>query len=380
VGRFLALWLVAACGRFGLDTPTPPTVDANTSGVALLPCTPTRFASGVSSVTALAAAAQPDGYTLFTTDAAGNVRGWAYAFQNGSLAATAANVGLDTGATGALGAVSIGTSVVLSSETGMPTATGTTLYGLDGTTLVQQRSAGRAQQFAATRPLAASGVDGSLAFVTVDAVTAEVSARKITANGSDSSSPIAIVGAAAMASDVSIATAPGGYAVSYTTSATTPRQVELELLDTNLAVIAGPVAVDAASGDEFRSVVASSGGQLLVAWHAKKTTDEVWFALFGPSLVPISSATMLATSGSQTVAAGDAAGFTLAWLVYNPTPNHLDGAHVAPDGTVAPRTIATSGGTPSAWALLSRAGQAALAWIESSGNGPDLYFDAMCGP
>ncbi|MGE5183505.1 MAG: hypothetical protein ACM31C_15645 [Acidobacteriota bacterium] len=58
----------------------------------------------------------------------------------------------------------------------------------------------------------------------------------------------------------------------------------------------------------------------------------------------------------------------------------LGGAHVATDGTITPRAITNSGGTPGKWTMVARATQPVLVWTELGGSGPDLYFDPMCAP
>jgi hypothetical protein len=371
----MGLLAVAACGRLDFTSHGPTGV----VGPALDCGAPARFASGGATLNALAAAGVPDGFSVFTANSTGALAGWAYAFSDGQLVASEENVALGANATGALGAVSHGDTVILSSMLGMPTATGTNLFPLDENMSMIARPAALTAEYAAPHPVATSGIVGKLAFVTIDDITGEADGRAIAANGSDAGAIVTLVAASAAPANLAIATAPAGFTVAYTSTASSPRQVMLQLHDESFHLTAGPTAVDTPSGSEYAPATAWAGDVLLVAWHAKDATDEVWIALFDSKLQQRVPPMSIATSSSNAVVASDGTGFWLAWSSSKPT-NHLDGAHVAVDGTVTPRPIVGTTGTPGKWAMVERGTQPVLVWTEVGGSGPDLYLDPMCGP
>jgi hypothetical protein len=380
--------MVAACGRGGFGDEVMDAAVGTTDGSSIdappqaLACgSPTRFQLGAASLNALSAASLTNGYAIMTTDSSGALRGWAFAFNGSQLVATAQNVALDSGATGVLGAASYGNTLMLTSEVGTPSATGTTVYALDPTMKALATPSARSGQFAATHPIAASGVDGTFAFVTMDSTTGEADAHVLAADGTDSGAPVKIVAGAAVPNNLAIATAPSGYAVAYSSAAGSPRQVTLQLHDASFNTVGGPVAVDSAAGDEYMPSIASAGNALLVTWHAKDATgdDEVWIAIYDSALTPLVTAKSIATFSNDATLASDGTGFWLTWNTYKPA-NHLAGAHVAVDGTVTPRPVAGTSGTPGKWTLIARDTQPVLVWTEVGGSGPDLYLDPMCGP
>lgn len=390
MGRTLAVVvLMAGCGRWGFDTASPaagPDASSDaatpTDATSLLACgAPARFSLGVS-LSALAAVGLPGGFAMFTDDASGNLAGWAYAFDQGQLTATQQNVSLAMLTTGALGAAANGNTVLLASMDGMPTATGTTLYMLDPALAALATPSMRTGQLAATTPVATSGASGAFAFVTTDGTTGEVDGHAIASNGGDAGAPIKLVDGALRPANAAIASAPGGYVVAYVDASASPRQVTLELVDDSFTLIGGPVKVDNAQGSEYAPTVASSRGSLLVSWHAKDATndDDVWIAMFDQNLTPTLAPTLVSTFSSDAVVAADPAGFSLAWVTYSPSPNHLGATHVAFDGTLAAHGVLSTGGTPGKWAMVPRATQPVLVWTEVGGTGPDLYFDPICAP
>jgi hypothetical protein len=342
---------------------------------------PARFAIGAAKLNALAAAGPPTGVIVFTADSGGALAGWAFTFSDGQLVASAQNVALGTNATGALGATSHGGTVMLSSMVGMPTASGTTLFPVDGTMHAIAAPSARSAEYAASHPIATGGISGRFGFVTIDDTTGQADARAVAANGSDSGAPVKLVDAAAAPSNLAIATAPGGYAVAYSSATSSQKQVLLQLHDESFHVTAGPTAVDSASGGEYAPAIAWVGDVMLVAWHAKDAmgNDEVWIALFDSALKQVVPAMSIAKSASDAVVASDGTGFWLAWDSYTGT-SHLDGAHVSIDGTVTPRPITRTTGTPGKWTMVERGTQPVLVWNEVGGSGPNLYLDPMCGP
>ncbi|HEX7699093.1 MAG TPA: hypothetical protein VF403_00140, partial [Kofleriaceae bacterium] len=59
--------------------------------------------------------------------------------------------------------------------------------------------------------------------------------------------------------------------------------------------------------------------------------------------------------------------------------DHLAASQISSTGVLTPVSITGDGGTPAQWTFVQRNGQTVLVWQETGGNGPDLYFDPMCG-
>ena len=345
---------------------------------ARLRVAPPAFQVNASQVNAIAVAADDAGFAMFAADSTGALSGRAYAFSDTTLASAGDPVAIDTGVTGSLGATTtVGGGRVLASLDGMPTATGTSIFAFDGTLGASAAPSVRANQLAAELPIATSAA-GTVAFLTQDATTGEVDAHRIAADGTDSGATTMIVPGGAAAMNVSIQPAPGGFVVGYASAAGTV-QATFVMVDDNLAVTGPAVAVDNASNDEYRPRIAFAQGVYLIAWLEKNATDDddVWFQIRDSNLTLLSGPTKIATFSDDVVVAADDNGFWLAWETYSPD-NVLGGAHVGTDGSVTATRIAMSGGTPGAWAMTSRAGQAVLAWTEVGGSGPDFYLDPMC--
>ena len=381
MGRLLTgAVLLAGCGRLGFgdlppagDTPDAPATPA----AAKLACGgPTRFELGAASVTALAVASDDNGFAVFAADSTGALRGDAYTFAGDQLGA-GTTVPIDSGVTGAIGATTAGGRRMLTSMNGMPTATGTSVFALDPALSEVATTSVRANQFAADGPIATSA-SGTTAFVTIDGSTTEVDVHALAADGSDAGAPVKIIDGLVGANNVSIAPAGSGFVVSYGTGS--PNQVTLLLLDDAFAVTAGPMAVDTASGSEYRPHVAWANDCYGVAWHAKNASDgdDVWFEELDSHLAVVRPQGLIGANAANPTLAADDNGFWLAWQDYSTMTTILNGAHVAFDGEVTPRAVTSSGGSPGAWVMTSRAGQAVLAWTEVGGSGPDLYLDPMC--
>src|SRR4051812_1115728 len=86
----LMLPIVAACGRMGFDPADPapdPALDHLACGA------PVRFSVGATT-SHLGASATPHGYNVFTVDNTGEVRGFTYEFETGTLVARLSDVPL----------------------------------------------------------------------------------------------------------------------------------------------------------------------------------------------------------------------------------------------------------------------------------------------
>ena len=385
MGRLLVIALLGAC-RFGFNSVPAPqeSTDAATlsppDAMQLLGCTtPPRFTTNASSAVAMVATATSTGFDVFTADSSGNLAGFAYSFSGSGLVADAEGIILDTNANGTLGATANGDTVLLSSMVGMPTATGTNLYSFGPALKENGSPSARTGELTEAAPIVADPRGSGFALFTI-AANGEVDANHVAASGTDSDAPVAVVQASVTASNVAVTPVPGGYVVAYSAAQSSPRQVQLELVDDSFNIVVPAVSVDNAQYDEYRPVIAAVGSTYMVAWHAKDVTDDddVWFELRDASLKPVTVPTKLATFSSDAVAASDGTSFWVAFDTYSPT-TALGLVQITPAGVVTPQTVTGSGGTPTQWAMVPRGTQPVLVWSESGGTGPDLYLDPMCG-
>ncbi|HTR51453.1 MAG TPA: hypothetical protein VMJ10_12145 [Kofleriaceae bacterium] len=383
MGRLVVIALLGAC-RFGFNDVPPGQVStdapaAPADAMPLLACSnPPRFTTNAGTATAMVATATSTGFDVFTTDSSGNLGGFAYSFSGTGLVADASGIVLDTNANGTLGTAVNGDTVLLSSMTGLPTATGTTLYAF-GRALAENGSPSvRSGELTEAAPIVADPSGSGFALFTI-AGSGEVDANHVAANASDADSPVAVVQASAKASNVTVTAVANGYLVAYSSAQSSPNQVQLELVDDSFAVVVPAVSVDNAQYDEYDPVIAAVNGVYMIAWHAKNVTDDddVWFELRDSSLKALTVPTKLATYSDSAVAASDGTNFWIVWETYSPSTT-LAGAQITPAGVTTPLTVTGSGGTPKQWAMVPRGMQPVLVWSESGGTGPDLYIDPMC--
>ncbi len=257
------------------------------------------------------------------------------------------------------------------------------MYPFDGGGTPTGASSYRGGALAPTMPLAKNGAGSGFALATVNATTGEVDARVLSPSGLDAGAVVAIIPAANVADTVGLVPAPTGYAAVWGQTIGTTHGIQVQLLDPQLNVVAGPLVVDDLVDDAYRgSIVYAPGSNVyLVSWHEKAVGgDNVLFSILGPDLSVKVPATIIASGSSDAVIASDGTGFWITWKVYTPLPVHLDGASIDASGVATRRPVLTSGGTPGKWVMLARDGQPVLVWTEVGGSGPDLYFDPMCAP
>ncbi len=385
VGRrrfIVGLVLFAGCGRFGFtdEVATPdanPSAPADGAAPTMLACTaPSR--AQVGTIDALSAFGTASGIAMVTSTA-GAIQGWTYdVTADGSLALGTQGAALGTSETDSIAAIASGTTVLVASLTGSP-PTGTTLAAFDGALASDAAPSTRTGEFMATGPLAPASP--GFAYVTEDATTREVDARVVDTSGADASVPVAIVDGTAKASEPSIIATPHGYALAFVSTTPTPNVAQLELLGSDLHVATAPVTGSTSTDDPEHPLVryAPASDTYLLAWMEKSaTTDGIWIAIYdggGNLVVP---GKQIASSSYTPAIATDGTGFWIVWKSYAPAPDHLDGAHVAADGSTTPRPVTMSGGDAAQWTMVDRFGQPMLVWVETGGAGPDLYVDPMC--
>ncbi len=355
--------------------------DAAAPPPAKLACgQPTRFLVGADSLTAMAAAPTQDGFAVFGVNGT-SVRGWSYTMVGTALAAVAEDVAVATSESGAIGATAQGDQLMVSAVYGTPPA-GTATQGLDAMMHPLASADQRDGQLAATDPLAC-GPSG-YAFATIDATSGEGDARLLATSGGDAGAPVAIVPAAEGPGALQVIATQTGYAAAYQVAAANPNTIEVEILDGALGIAAGPIVTSDGQDDAANMQMAWSPGAnaFAVTWQEKNATsgDDVWVEIVDSSLNVLSPATIISPLSNDPVVAADADGFWVSWFNYGVTPNALQAAHVATDGTVTARPVTNSGGTAKRWQMVSRDGQPVLVWTETGGTGPDLYFDPMTCP
>jgi len=367
------LALTASCGRFGFhDTPSAPDApDAAPPMTPKLRCgSPTRIQLG--QVQALATAALDDGFAVFTANGDQVVHGWTYTFDdNDNLVATVQNAGMGTSETQTFGSGAMGGVIGVAMAYCSP-ITGTEIMALDANLhpLGSTRHDGEV-------PVAATIAGNALVTIGTDVI-----ARLVSPSGGDAGSPMSVASAAESPSDVSIVRAGTGYAVAYHAGVPAPNRARVVLLDSNLAITAGPVTTDDLAHDAYspRTAWAETSRVLLVAWHEKNAAngDDVWFQLLSPTLAAITPPTLIAPTSDNAQVTTDGTSFWLVWMDNTVTPSLLAGAKIDATGQITPRAVVRSGGTPGPWTTVERAGQPVLVWSEVNGTGPDLYFDPMC--
>jgi hypothetical protein len=387
MGKYLLVACLCACGRYGFSDSAPdaaPTVDAGPDAApAKLACgTPTRFQVGATGISTMAMAAPAWGFGLFTVDSSNIMHAWVYSFSGTDLVAMVQNTTMATSMTGVLGAATLGDNILVASASGVPTATASVVYAMDSKGEEVAQPVSRAA-LAVTTPLAESGSSTGVALATMPSGSTQVDVHLLDASGSDVATPTTIIPAATGADTVKLATAGSGYAAVWGQTASSRHAIEIELFDSNLNPVAGPLVADDLANDAYNGsvVFAAQSNEYLVTWHEKNSSggDDVWFTILGSDLSVKVLPTLVANNGHNAVAASDGTGFWMVWDVYpGAMPEHLAGAAIDPNGIVTPRAITSSGGTPHSWAMTTRDGQPVLVWTEAGGSGPDLYFDPMC--
>ena len=386
----LALLLPLTACRFGFepvgDTPTDAGPDA--APLPVLPCgAPSQFmlpvpnpvAPGFNTVTlsAIAATASTGGYELLAVDSAGEVQGFAFAFDGPQLAQRATGAPVFSDATGVVAAVDTPDGILAAIEYGRPDPAGTALVPLDAQLAphgAQQMNAG----WTSMENALARTADGALAFLGAQTGPA-VAAKRVSASGTDLGASHLVIGASEGASVATIAAAGTGFVVTWTSTPPSPNEVRAEILDAQLSVTVPPTTINPGAmfdGVNPRGAYAPSADRYLFAWSFKTpSTDELWVSLRDRQLTEL-RAFQLAPHGvlPRIVAGKD--DFLVTWKDTN-TTSGIAAARVRFDGSVAQLVVAGNGGKALGWDLVTRAGQPALIWIESATT-PGLWLDPLC--
>lgn len=384
----LALLLPLAACRFGFEsvgaTPTDASPDA--APLPVLPCgAPPQFklpvppAFNTVTLSAIAATASVGGYDMIAVDSAGDVQGFAFAFDGAQLVQRATGAPVFSGATGVVAAVDTPDGILAAIEYGRPDPAGTTLVPLDAQLAPRGAQQMNAAWYSIDGALARTA-DGALAFLAAQTSEA-VAAKRVSTSGTDLGASHLVISAAESASVASIAPAGAGFVVTWVSTPPSPNEVRAEILDAQLSVIAGPTTINpgaAFDGANPRGAHAPSADVYLFAWSFKGLNgDELWVSLRDRKLTEL-RAFQLATHGvlPRIVAGKD--DFLVAWKDTSAnTTSGIGAARVKFDGSFTPLMVSGNGGKALGWDLATRAGQPALLWIENA-SAPGLWLDPLC--
>jgi hypothetical protein len=377
VGKVVQLGLLAttACGRLGFDPsdvviPDPePRIECGA---------PARFQVGAVSLREMVATPTSTGFAVFTVDAAKELHGWSFDWNDEDvLEVTTQNARIDVDVTGAFGATAIDGELLVAAVHGAAATLGTTYHPLD-----------EALAPRATPVTTASRVIGVVPFAqNTDLAAIRFEANQVAVHGIDMSGvdgSMRVIGPATDApSEPAIVKGHLGYAATWVAATPTPNNTQLVLLDEYYAIVKGPVAVTNTAGfDTIRPRVlwAPASNTYAVTWFEKTPTndDDVYAQVFDAALSPRTPPTLIARSAVRPRLETDGNGFFVEDLRVDVVGNTMKVTYLAGDGTIAARTVGSSGGNPTAWAMVHRADQPVLVYAEAGASGPDLWFDAMC--
>jgi hypothetical protein len=361
----LTLPVVAACGRMGFDPDSPP--DHLTCGA------PAQFSVGTTTAH-VSAATTPRGYNVFTVDDTGNLAGFLYEFQTGTLLQQAGNVPLLSNATGPVGSLALGDQRVLAVPYGRPSASGTALLPLDAQLNARAQATMENGWFGSVSALAPTP-GGGLAFLG-QLANGEVDAKLVSPLGVDQGAAHPVIGAAEGVTMPTILPTAGGFLVAWEADAPSPNEVHAEVLDAQLAITTPPATMsfDMQADSEIPRVAYSAISDTYAFTWMEKTAmgDQVWISLRNGSLGETQHR-MLGDGSAPAIVAGDH-DFLVVWEA----GSQLDGARVTADGQVTLVSIMGSGGKFAAWDLVVHNGQPAVVWVEANGTGPNLRLDPLC--
>lgn len=386
----IVLWLAGACGHVGFDErPSADAAIADAPPPTLIACgTTPRFTIAMTSSMHLAAAATTDGYRVFTTDAAGQVRGSAFTFSTANAATTLGSGALDVaivaGASGPLGVLTSGDQSLLAAPYGgPPSALGTSLVPLDAQLAPLGPTVRRDGWYGAAGALA-QRPGGAIAFLIQQIGPAQpVEAQVVSPLGGDAGGASRVVDSSEGPNTPTILAAGAGYVATWNATAPSPDPIRAVLLNDQLqptALTSTQISPTDAMADSFAARVAYLPGasRYLFVWTEKVSGDQIWMSLRDASLAPVGAAVMVTADGVAPNVVASRDDFLVAWTIGNAG---LGAARVSRDGQLTQRpAIQTSGGGAAAWDLVSRNDQPVLVWLEAGGTGPNLWFDPLCTP
>jgi len=372
IGLFV-LPIVAACGRMGFDPGSGSNATPDAPPDHLTCGAPAQFSVGATT-SHVSAATTPTGYNVFTVDGTGNVAGFIYEFQTGTLTQQAGDVLLMSNATGPVGSLALGDQSILAVPYGRPSATGTALLPLDAQLTMRAQPARQDGWFGSVSALAPTP-GGGQAFLG-QLANGEVDAKLVSPLGVDQGAAHPVIGAAEGVSLPTILPIPAGFLVAWEADSPSPNAVRAEVLDPQLAITTPPTTMsfDMQFDSEIPRVAYSATSDTYAFTWMEKTSmgDQVWLSLRNGSLGETQHR-MLGDGYAPAIVAGDH-DFLVVWE----NGSQLDGARVTADGKITLVSIMGSGGKFAAWDLVVHNGQPAVVWVEANGTGPNLRLDPLC--
>jgi hypothetical protein len=365
----LALPVVAACGRMGFDpsgnaAPDAP-LDHLTCGA------PAQFSVGATTSN-FGATATPRGYDVFTVDSPGDVLGFTYEFEMGTLVQKANDVALASNATGPVVSIALGDQLLLAVPYG-PNPAGTQLLPLDAQLAKPPQPIMNDGWFGSVSTLAPTS-SGMVAFLG-QLGNMEVEAKLVSPEGVDlEATAHPVIDKAEAPSVLTILPTRTGFLVLWAASTPSPNEVRAELLDEQLAVTAPPITISA-DIELPRVGYSAASDTFTFAWVQKTSMgDQIWVSVRDGALRETQHL-MIGAGFAPKVIAGDS-DFLVVWE----NGSQLDGARVTADGKATLHSVVGSGGSSkfAGWSLVVRNGQSAVAWVESGGTGPNLRLDPLC--
>jgi hypothetical protein len=369
------LWLpiVAGCGRLQFDPSTPDVGPA--AALDHLTCgAPARFSVGAAPAR-LGALATPQGYNVFLADGAGNVHGFTYEFEAGTLVPRLEDVPLTSNANGPIAAIALGDQRLLAVSYGRPSATGTQLVPLDaqlvlrGQPVQQEGWFGGASTIATTR-------NGAIALLG-QLGAKEVDAKLVSPLGTDLGAAHPLIDKADAAGQPTILPVATGFLVAWAASAPSPDQIRAEILDEQFAITTPATPIS--TGTQFDAVLprvgySAASDSYVFAWVEKTSTgDQIGISVRDGHLQETQHV-MIGPGYAPAVVGGDT-DFLIVWQ----NGTQLAAARITPSGKFTLLSImGSSTGKFAAWDLVVRNGQPAVAWVETGGAGANLRLDPLC--
>lgn len=375
-GFALSLALVAGCRlNFAESEPViDPQPDASGDGPAMattVDCAnPPRFPLATAGITSLTVAPTSSGFVVLAVDASARTTGVAYDWAGSSLVATT-NPTVIGGNSTQTSADAIGDTVLIATGD----TTSTTLTPVTN----QLAPAGAPQNVPAVaidRAIVAAA--GGAVFASV-AASGAIVGQRVSPAGVPIGGPIELIAASEMAASVSLQRAGNNFVLAWRNAA---NEARLAVLDPQLTTIAGPV-IASLSGNAVgipRASHAAASDRILVAWYEKRgSADDVWTAMFDAQLAVVAPAAVTRLDAVFPQVVSDGSEFYVGWLDQTTGSTLLGSARVdAAGGTTLLPSFATSGGQVAQWSLVARASQAVVAWTETNGSGPNLWFQGIC--
>jgi hypothetical protein len=384
MGRWIVLLITAGC-RLGFDNVDPASHgddDQQGSGigsnVVQVSCGGSqRFVVGAD-LDGIAASATSDGFVVTTVDSDGNVKGWSYALDGGTLTAKSQNISLGTNGNGTVGIANAGNTLLVAAQN----SAGTMVTAVSTTDLSALAPPVPRTDFAGPVPLASVG--GTFAYVS-QLGDSSIELMKLDAMATQVGSPLVLTAMPDMGYSPTVVAGPNGYAVVYG-GWNLDGGASIALYDTDLAPLIAPQTIEpdpSYFAEQPVLAYAATSNTYLVSWHQKDSMnfDFVYARLLGPDFTPIGDPFLVAAYSDNEAIATDGTSFYLSYITYDPAdilPDRLVASRISSTGVATPISITGDGGTPAQWTFVERDSQTVLVWQETGGSGPDLYFDPMC--